>query len=136
MMPDDTKRETGDGDRPRTHADEQDAALDPAACAVLDFWFGQPGTPRYGQASESWFMRDDAFDALIRERFGATLAAARRGECDDWQRTPLGALALVIPTDLAGLYGERPAGRLAQLARVSNRKLFLAVEGGQSLAAK
>ncbi len=99
MMADDMNRDTGERAQPRTHADEQDAALDPAACAVLDFWFGEPGTPRYGQASESWFMRDDAFDALIRERFGATLAAARRGECDDWQHTPLGALALVIVLD-------------------------------------
>jgi exopolyphosphatase/guanosine-5'-triphosphate,3'-diphosphate pyrophosphatase len=47
-----------------------------------------------------------------------------------------GALALVIPADLAGLYGERPAGRLAQLAKVLNRKLVLAVEGGQSVAVK
>jgi exopolyphosphatase/guanosine-5'-triphosphate,3'-diphosphate pyrophosphatase len=37
------------------------------------------------------------------------------------------ALALVIPSDLAGLYGERPAGRLAQLARISGRKLELVV---------
>jgi len=47
-----------------------------------------------------------------------------------------GMLALVIPADLAGLYGERPAGRLAQLAKVVNRRLALAVEGGPSLAVK
>lgn len=75
------------------------AALDPAARAVLDFWFGAPGTSAFGRASERWFMRDDAFDALILERFGATLEAARRGECDAWQRTPLGALALVVVLD-------------------------------------
>ncbi len=75
------------------------AALDPAARAVLDFWFGEPGTPGFGRASERWFKRDDAFDALIRERFGQTLEAARRGDCDAWQGTPLGALALVIVLD-------------------------------------
>ena len=47
-----------------------------------------------------------------------------------------GTLALVIPADLAGLYGERPAGRLAQLAKVLNRRLVLAVEGGQSVTVK
>jgi exopolyphosphatase/guanosine-5'-triphosphate,3'-diphosphate pyrophosphatase len=46
------------------------------------------------------------------------------------------ALALVIPADLAGLYGERPAGRLAQLAKVTGRKLILAVDGGPSVPAK
>lgn len=74
-------------------------ALDPAARAVLDFWFGKPDTSEFGCASARWFTRDDAFDALIRERFGATLEAARRGECDAWQRTPLGALALVVVLD-------------------------------------
>jgi uncharacterized protein (DUF924 family) len=80
-------------------ADADYAALDPTARAVLDFWFGEPGTPAFGRASERWFRRDDAFDALIAERFGATLDAARRGECDAWQRTPLGALALVVVLD-------------------------------------
>jgi uncharacterized protein (DUF924 family) len=75
------------------------AALDQEARAVLDFWFGEPGTPAFGQASKRWFQRDDAFDASIRERFGVTLERARRGECDGWQRTPLGALALIIVLD-------------------------------------
>lgn len=75
------------------------ALLDPVAHAILDFWFGEPGSPEYGQASAYWFKRDDAFDAAIHERFGATLAAARRGECDDWESTPLGALALLIVLD-------------------------------------
>jgi uncharacterized protein (DUF924 family) len=75
------------------------ATLDPAARAVLDFWFGEPGTPAFGVASPRWFKRDEAFDAQILARFGETLAAAGRGECDAWLRTPLGALALVIVLD-------------------------------------
>jgi uncharacterized protein (DUF924 family) len=74
-------------------------ALDPAARAVLDFWFGEPGTSAFGVASPRWFKRDEAFDAQIRARFGGTLAAATRGQCDAWLRTPLGALALVIVLD-------------------------------------
>ena len=44
-----------------------------------------------------------------------------------WERRDDGVLALVIPSDLAGLYGERPTGRLAQLSKISGRKLVLAV---------
>jgi exopolyphosphatase/guanosine-5'-triphosphate,3'-diphosphate pyrophosphatase len=44
-----------------------------------------------------------------------------------WAKRDGGTLALVLPSDLAGLYGERPMGRLAQLARISGRKLELVV---------
>jgi exopolyphosphatase/guanosine-5'-triphosphate,3'-diphosphate pyrophosphatase len=53
-----------------------------------------------------------------------------------WESFGNGGLALVIPRDLAGLYGERPAGRLAQLARITGRKLVLAVEDGEGASAK
>jgi uncharacterized protein (DUF924 family) len=83
----------------RIDANADYAALDPQARAVLDFWFGEPGTPAFGKPSERWFKRDDAFDASILARFGETLARARRGECDAWQCTPLGALALIVVLD-------------------------------------
>jgi exopolyphosphatase/guanosine-5'-triphosphate,3'-diphosphate pyrophosphatase len=44
-----------------------------------------------------------------------------------WERRGEGALALVIPSEFAALYGERPLGRLAQLAKISGRKLELTV---------
>jgi exopolyphosphatase/guanosine-5'-triphosphate,3'-diphosphate pyrophosphatase len=44
-----------------------------------------------------------------------------------WQSQPNGGLALVIPQSHAGLSGERPAGRLAQLARITGRNLELVV---------
>ncbi|CDX62472.1 Ppx/GppA phosphatase [Mesorhizobium plurifarium] len=53
-----------------------------------------------------------------------------------WESRGNGALALVLPASLADLYGERPAGRLAQLARITNRRLVLAVEGGPSVSVK
>lgn len=53
-----------------------------------------------------------------------------------WETRAGGTLALVIPADLAGLYGERPAGRLAQLAKITGRRLVLAVEGGPSVSVK
>jgi exopolyphosphatase/guanosine-5'-triphosphate,3'-diphosphate pyrophosphatase len=55
-----------------------------------------------------------------------------------WENRANGALALVIPASHAGLDGERPAGRLAQLARLTGRRLELAVEGREQavIAAK
>lgn len=44
-----------------------------------------------------------------------------------WRPQPNGGLALVIPASHAGLDGERPTGRLAQLARVTGRSLELVV---------
>ena len=46
-----------------------------------------------------WFAKDDAFDALFRERFEAAHFAAARRELDDWTRTPEGVLALLILLD-------------------------------------
>ena len=45
-----------------------------------------------------------------------------------WENRANGVLALVLPAALAGLNGERPAGRLSQLARITGRKLELVVE--------
>ena len=44
-----------------------------------------------------------------------------------WRLQPNGALALVIPRANAGLGGERPAGRLAQLAKITGRNLEFAI---------
>jgi exopolyphosphatase/guanosine-5'-triphosphate,3'-diphosphate pyrophosphatase len=53
-----------------------------------------------------------------------------------WEDRGGGVLALVIPSEFGQLYGERPAGRLAQLAKVTGRKLVLAVEDGPSISVK
>lgn len=62
---------------------------------VLDFWFG--ATP--GVARPEWFRKDEAFDASIRERFGALIEAALAGGLRDWDATPQGALARVLLLD-------------------------------------
>jgi uncharacterized protein (DUF924 family) len=74
-------------------------ALDPRAREVLDFWFGAPGSGEYGREHKMWFKKSAAFDALLRERYGALLDAACAGELDAWCATPEGALALVIVLD-------------------------------------
>jgi len=42
-----------------------------------------------------------------------------------WEKRPDGTLALLIPRDRAGLMGERPQGRVAQLAKLTGKKLVL-----------
>jgi uncharacterized protein (DUF924 family) len=63
---------------------------------VLAFWFGQPTTttPR-----PEWFRKDGAFDALIRQRFGATLQAALAGNLQAWCAQPDTALAHIVVLD-------------------------------------
>ena len=67
-----------------------DARPDIGAEAVLNFWFNE-SKPR------QWFRRSDAFDAVVRHRFGALAEQACAGE-----RPGLGAGARSIqPPDLA-----------------------------------
>jgi len=71
----------------------------PEADQVLDFWFGPPGSPLRGTQRPEWFRKDEAFDASIRERFGALLERALRGELAAWAATARGALAQVVLLD-------------------------------------
>lgn len=59
---------------------------------VLRFWFEDT-------APAQWWKVDPAFDATVRERFGALLAAAAAGECFDWRGSARGRLAEVIVLD-------------------------------------
>ncbi|MGE5384586.1 MAG: DUF924 family protein [Betaproteobacteria bacterium] len=67
--------------------------------AVLDFWFGRPGQPEYGQQRAEWFVKNPAFDARIRALFQPTVEAALDGSLADWAATPAGALALIVVLD-------------------------------------
>ncbi len=55
---------------------------------VIAFW-SEAGPSR-------WFARDDDFDRRFRETFIEAHEAACRGDFDGWQRTPGGALALIL----------------------------------------
>ena len=57
---------------------------------VLAFW--------RAAGPDAWFEKDDAFDAEIRARFLATYEAAAAGRLT-WDKTPDGALALLIVLD-------------------------------------
>jgi uncharacterized protein (DUF924 family) len=66
---------------------------------VLDFWFGAPGSATHGQRRNEWFTKDDAFDALIRERFGALIEDTLAGAHRDWSESAEGALARIVVLD-------------------------------------
>ena len=71
----------------------------PAWQPVLDFWFLPEEDPAHGQARPEWFGKDPAFDALIEQRFGATISRALAGEFVEWDDDPRGALARIILLD-------------------------------------
>lgn len=95
---------------------------------VLEHWFGaHPDDPATGgHKAALWWGRSDATDAELRERFGATHAAAARGELDGWAATPAGRVALVVVLDqlsrnlhrgTPGAFAQDPAAlRLAAAA--------------------
>lgn len=59
---------------------------------MLDFWFGEI-------EPENWFTQDDAFDALVRQRFLKPVQQALAGKYDDWRLHPQSRLALIILLD-------------------------------------
>jgi uncharacterized protein (DUF924 family) len=48
---------------------------------------------------ERWFAPDEAFDQTCRTRFLLTHEAAARGDLNEWELTPEGALAVVLLLD-------------------------------------
>ncbi|UDF33799.1 UNVERIFIED_ORG: DUF924 domain-containing protein [Shinella sp. XGS7] len=75
-------------------------ALPDGARAVLDFWFGAPGSAEAGQYRKAWFIKDAAFDAQILGRFAPLLEAALAGGLAGWSAAgPEGALARILLLD-------------------------------------
>lgn len=60
--------------------------------AILSFWFDEIDP-------KLWFTADEAFDALIRERFLGLMQQAAAGELHAWRATPEGRLAEIIVLD-------------------------------------
>jgi uncharacterized protein (DUF924 family) len=66
---------------------------------VLEFWFGPPDAPGYGEPRDVWFVKSAEFDAEVRDRFVGTWVAAAQHQLDDWLEARDSALALVIVLD-------------------------------------
>ena len=49
------------------------------ARAVLDFWFGAPGSATDGKPRDEWFRKSDAFDRAIEHRFAPLIESALAG---------------------------------------------------------
>lgn len=73
--------------------------MERAAHDVIEFWFGPPGDPGRDAPRKQWFEKNDAFDAQIRQRFGALVERAIAGELQAWSAEPGSALAEVIVLD-------------------------------------
>ena len=56
---------------------------------VLNFWFKEI-------EPKLWWIKDDDFDQLIRDRFGRLHKAASACELYQWRETPEGRLAEII----------------------------------------
>jgi uncharacterized protein (DUF924 family) len=65
---------------------------------ILEFWFGASGSADHGRMRSEWFRKDLAFDAAIRDRFGAAVETALAGGFTDWT-APRAALAHVLLLD-------------------------------------
>jgi len=59
---------------------------------ILHFWFEELTPTQH-------FAQEDAIDAMIRVRFGATWEAARQCELWSWRSTPQGRLAEILVLD-------------------------------------
>lgn len=72
------------------------------AGALLEVWFegarGDTLDP-VGPVARRWFIRDDAFDTMLRERFAGELERAGRGELGGWCGSPHGTLAFIVLCD-------------------------------------
>jgi uncharacterized protein (DUF924 family) len=68
------------------------SAAAPAHDTVLQFWFDE-------LEPSQWWGADPQLDALIRQRFGALLAQAARGELFRWRTSAEGRLAEIIVLD-------------------------------------
>jgi uncharacterized protein (DUF924 family) len=66
---------------------------------LLDTWFGAPASRDYARFHKRWFKKSKTFDALLTERFSPLIKTALEGHLDDWNKTPLGMLALIVLLD-------------------------------------
>lgn len=68
---------------------------------VLRLWLGAHPLERAAmqRVQGQWFRKNDTFDDLLRQRFGAAIAAARAGRLDHWAEDAQGRLALLIVLD-------------------------------------
>jgi len=70
-----------------------------APVAILQFWFGEPGSAVRGTFRKEWFAKDPAFDTIIWQRFGTDVEQAIAGAFVDWETDRDASLALILLLD-------------------------------------
>jgi uncharacterized protein (DUF924 family) len=95
---------------------------------ILKFWFQE--------SSEKWWIKDEAFDRSIRERFEGDLKRAAAGAHEDWKTTPRPCLAYIILLDQFSRNIYRNTPRAFAQDPIALRACLDAVERGldQSLS--
>ena len=66
---------------------------------VLDFWFGEVGSPEHGKPRQVWFNKSDTFDDAIRTRFLDLHLRAADGQLSQWTDRSDSLLALIVVLD-------------------------------------
>jgi uncharacterized protein (DUF924 family) len=81
---------------------------------VLAFWFGDLDVDGRADAvhTKRWFTKDEVFDRLLREQFGATYQAVSGGECESWLDSARGRLAYIIVLDQFSRNMFRGSGKM------------------------
>jgi len=69
------------------------------AAALIDFWFGPPGSAERAAQRGIWFKTDPAFDSALRQRFLPLQQRAAAGACAHWMEEPEPCLALILLLD-------------------------------------
>jgi uncharacterized protein (DUF924 family) len=132
--------------------------LQPDPRSIHAFWFADAvGDPERAQArQEIWFAASDEIDAEVRQRFGAAIEAAARGDLAHWRDAADPALALVLlldqfprnawrgtprafahdPQALETARGSVRAGHLDRLAPIEQAFLILPYEHSESIEAQ
>jgi uncharacterized protein (DUF924 family) len=83
----------------------------PSIRDILDFWFLPLSDSGHGKSREIWWEPTPEFDAEVRDRFGAALDRAVAGGLDPWQKSPDGALALIVLCDQFPRHMHRKTAR-------------------------
>ncbi len=102
------------------------ADADADADAVIAFWEG--AGPRM------WFAKDPEFDRRFRERFAALHEAAASERLADWERTPEGALALMLLLDQYPRNAFRDTPRMYATDPLARRLADAAIAAGHDRA--
>ena len=81
--------------------------------SIQEFWFGTYADGAVTAASQAklWWSKDEALDALIRQRFATYSESALAGNLDAWAATPDGCLSLILLCDQfpRNMYRDTPA---------------------------